>query len=529
MFWADKIVEKIKIEHKDKIQAKEPLVIRDEKTSSGRVHVGSMRGVAVHGVVSEILYEEEIANTFLYEINDFDPMDGMPSYLDEKEFGKYMGQPLCTVPSPDGKAKNFAEYYADEYKKVIEETGFTPEFYYSSDLYISGKMNEVIQQALENADTIRKIYKKVSGSDKPDDWLPISVVCEECGKIGTTKATSFDGEKVSYICEKDMVSWAKGCGQSGSISPYNGNAKLPWKVEWAAKFKVVKVDIEGGGKDHSTKGGARDVANHIAREVFDYQPPFDIPYEFFLVGGKKMSSSKGSGSSAYEIGQLLPPTIFRLALLGKNPKQTIDFIPDGDTIPTLFDRYDTIAQKYFENVDDDDARLFSLTHLPHERASLVERFLPRFSLISFIAQMPHMDAYEEVIKMKGDVLTDEDTTELRLRLDYAQRWLDTYAPENFKYELQTDTVPERALTFSDTQKSALRNVLEYTQSQKTLDGQELHSKLHEIRAEAEIEPKDFFTALYITFLDKESGPKAGWFLSVLDKAFLERRLDDVSQ
>jgi len=528
MFWADKIVTRIKKDLKDQIASGEPLIIRDEKTASGRIHVGSMRGVALHGIISEILTEENIANKFLYEINDFDPMDGLPVYLDQEKYKQYMGQPLYTIPSSDDKAKNYAEYFAQEFIDVIAETGFTPEYYRASELYTSGKMNDVIRIALEKADVIRAIYKKVSRSIKSDDWLPLNVVCEKCGKIGTTKATAFDGKKVTYMCEPKMVEWAEGCGHKGAISPFDGNAKLPWKVEWAAKFKVLGVSIEGAGKDHSTKGGARDVANHIAREVFEYQPPLDIPYEFFLVGGKKMSSSKGKGSSAREIADLLPPHIFRLALLGKDPKQAIDFIPDGDTVPMLYDRHDTLAEKYFGDVKDNDARLFVLAHLPEERKKLTKHFLPRFSQIAFLVQMPHIDLTEEAARIKGDTLNAEDTKELKSRSDYAQRWLSAYAPEDYKYELQIDTVPEATKTFTQKQKDVLKQVLNYVQSQKVLDGQELHTKLHEIRKASGIEPKDFFSALYISFLGKESGPKAGWFLSVLGKEFLEKRLAEVS-
>jgi len=527
MFWADKIVEKIKIDLKEAIDSGQSLVIRDEKTPSGRVHVGSMRGVAIHGIISEILREAGFKNSFLYEINDLDPMDGLPAYLDEGKYAEHMGKPLKNVPSPDGKAKNYAEYYAQEFIKVIEETGFEPEFYPVSKLYDSGAMNDVIKIALEKADVIKSIYKKVSGSEKSEDWLPLNVICENCGKIGTTKVTKFDGEMVTYSCEKNLVEWATGCGHSGSVSPYDGNATLPFKVEWPAKFKVVGVNIEGAGKDHSTKGGARDVANHIAREVFDYAPPFDIPYEFFLVGGKKMSSSKGEGSSAKEISGILPPHIFRLALLAKNPKQTIDFIPDGDTIPVLFDRYDTIAEKYYSEIGDDDARMFELSHPPKFRKTLTDVFRPRFSLISFIIQMPHMDIEEEVTRLKGEPLTEEDKKEFRLRADYAQRWLQAYAPENYKYELQVDTVPESAKNFSNEQKVLLKQVLEYVRSQEVLDGQELHTNIHNIRKASNVEPKEFFSALYLSFLGKESGPKAGWFLSVLDKEFLEKRLEEV--
>ena len=195
MFWGDRLAEEIKNKYADKIKSGEPLIIRDEKTMSGRVHVGSLRGVAIHGIISEILTEQKIKNKYLFEINDFDPMDGLPEDLKEK-FQPYLGMPLCNIPSPDGIAKNFAEYFAAEFTQVVKETGFTPEHYRASDLYKEGKYNETIQLALENADKIRDIYKKVSNSEKGEEWLPIQMICEKCGKISTTKAISFNGEKV---------------------------------------------------------------------------------------------------------------------------------------------------------------------------------------------------------------------------------------------------------------------------------------------------------------------------------------------
>ena len=525
MLWVDKIAQKIETTFKD--QGK-PLIVRDEKTASGRVHVGSMRGVAVHGVVSEALSERGVENTFLYEINDFDPMDGLPSYLDASEYEKYMGQPLYTIPSPDGKAENFAEYYGGEFRDVIAEAGFYPEFYRLHTLYKDGKFNDYIKKALENSDKIREIYKKVSGSVKSEDWYPLQVVCENCGKIGTTKVTSFDGEKVSYSCKEDLVTWAKGCGSEGGMSPFDGNAKLPWKVEWAAKWAVVGVNIEGAGKDHSTKGGSRDIASNIARDVFGIIPPFDIPYEFFLIGGKKMSSSKGNASNARDIANLLPPHMFRLALLYKDPKQQIDFDPSGDTIPLLYDLYDKIALKKWSGEDDDGAKLFEYAHMPNNRGVLEERFLPRFSIIAYLAQMPHIDLVAEATKMKGSELTEMDKSELSERAEYALHWLKEYAPENYKFELQEE-VPEVATNFSDAQKEALKKVLEFIEGNEGIDGGDLHTKLHDIRKETEIEPKDYFSAIYLSILGKESGPKAGWFLSVLDRDFLLKRLSEVTK
>jgi lysyl-tRNA synthetase class 1 len=203
--------------------------------------------------------------------------------------------------------------------------------------------------------------KEVSGSQKDDTWLPVSIVCENCGKIMTTRAYDFDGTTVAYACDKNPDD-IKGCGHTGRISPFGGNAKLFWKVDWASKWIAMEVDVEGGGKDHSTKGGARDVANHIAKEVFKLDSPFDIPYEFLLVGGKKMSTSKGRGISARQMADLLPTHILRLALLGKDYNQQINFDPEGDTIPVLYDQYDKLAESYWAGTKDDYANLFEYLH-----------------------------------------------------------------------------------------------------------------------------------------------------------------------
>jgi len=138
-----------------------------------------------------------------------------------------------------------------------------------------------------------------------------------------------------------------------------------------------------------------------------------------------------------------------------------------------------------------------------------------------------MDNFEAVEKLKEAPLTNEDKKEVDYRAGYAKRWLEKFAPEDYKYELQESEVPEAAKTFSVRQKEGLVKILEYIKSQKQLDGQNLHTKVHDIKKEMKIEPKELFSAIYISFLGKDRGPKVGWFLSVLDRNFLEKRLEDV--
>lgn len=510
MFWLDRVYGELEAQLKEKIASGKTLVIRDEKTASGRVHIGSMRALILHAAIAERLDEAGVPNVFKFEINDMDAMDGLPTYLDEAEYKQHMGKPLYKIPSPDGKAKNFAEYFADEYKEAIAAAGFTPEFYNASELYLSGRMNDVIREALDGAQEVRTIYEEAYGQKRAADWYPLLAVCENCGKLGTTKVTAWDGEKVTYTCHPKAVEWAEGCGHTGQVSPFDGNAKFPWKIDWPAKWKVVGVDVEGGGKDHYSKGGARDIARQVSERVFEYPEPFGVPNEFFLIGGKKMSSSKGSGASAKDIVELVPNKIFRLALFSKDINQQINFDPEGDTIPVLYDLYDKLAGEYWAGTRDDFSRLFEYAH--PGRAVPAQSALPRFSQVAFVVQMPHMDMYKE--------FPEADKAELDERAKYAKHWLESYAPEKFVYKLQ-DELPEAAKNLPESSKTALKALHDLISASDTmLSGEDIHTELHKSKE---------FKAVYLAFLGKDSGPKAGWFLSSLPREFVLKRLAEASQ
>lgn len=526
MFWADAFAESISQRFQNKISSGKRLIVRDEKTFSGRVHVGSLRGVAIHAIMTDVLNSRGIPSKFLFEVNDFDPMDDCPPVL-EKTHKHFLGRSLVHVPSPEKQSKNFAEYYADEFLGVMKTLGFSGEYYRLEQAYREGKFNETIRTAIEKSDTIRRIYKDISGSEKPSEWLPLSIICPQCGNILTTKAVDFDGQTVAFECG-DFSKLAEGCGNSGRISPFDGNAKLVWKVDWAAKWKVFDVDIEGAGKDHSTKGGSRDVSSVIAREVFDHSPPFDIPYEFFVIGGKKMSSSKGRGASAKEISDLLPPKITRLLFLRKDPKRPIDFDPEGDTIPNLYDEYDRLASIYFEGDErkQDFARIFELAHFPEVRSQLIPQFLPRFREVAFLIQLPHIDFLAKIAEIKGSALTQAEIAEAELRAKYARLWLDDYAAEEYLFRI-SDEVPEVARTIDNQGKDVLRGIDSFFQDHPNADGEALHSYLHDLKRDQDVDPKAIFLPIYRAFLGRDSGPKAGWLLSVLGKEFVCKRVTEI--
>ena len=92
----------------------------------------------------------------------------------------------------------------------------------------------------------------------------------------------------------DHVPGIQGCGHRGKVSPFDGRGKLPWKLEWCAKWRVFPVTIEGAGQDHSTKGGSRDVASAFK----NIQVLKGIPVDQFMDAMGMFSSSLGYDCSS---------------------------------------------------------------------------------------------------------------------------------------------------------------------------------------------------------------------------------------
>lgn len=513
MFWANEIAEQVTAR-----QTKATYRVHDYKTPSGRIHVGALRGVVIHNIVARAITAAGAEVTYTYGFDDYDPMDGFPVYLSES-FRQYMGQPLSNIPSPEPGFDNFGQYFAEEYRQVFTSLGITPEIIWSSQLYQSGQFNEPIRISLDQADLIRQIYKEVTGADRPSDWYALSVICPNCGKIGTTRVFAWDGERVSFRCEPKMVSWAVGCGHEGQISPFDGNAKLPWKVEWAAKWFLYENDFETAGKDHMTKGGSHDVASAILKQVYGKEPPIgrEYPYEWLLVGGKKMSSSKGVGASAAEVAAMLPGHLLHFFIARTRPSRHLDFEPGGLTMPNLYDEYDRALAAYRTDPESDLGKVITYTK-PADQ--ITPTYTMRFSKVAFLSQMPNIDIWQVVREEKGSELTPEDRAELEDRLAYAKEWLAKYAPSEFRFSL-SETLPP--ISLSNEQKAYLKAIEQYL-AENDPTGETLHEKLHELKTQYQLKPKEAFEAIYQIFLAKDSGPQAGWFLAALDREFVIQRL-----
>jgi lysyl-tRNA synthetase, class I len=529
MDWADELAQRV--------ADRGPQVVNDSKTPSGTVHVGSLRGPVILDTIVRALRANGIETTFLYGVDDLDPMDAQ-ALLTPDAVEREMGRPLAHVPDPAGDCHaSYARHFAGIFIDTFAGLGIHPDrYYWMSDIYPTGQMDPYIRTALDRAALVRDIYRRVANVQHPETWHPVSVICPACGKVGTTIVTEWDGDRVRYECRPDLVAWARGCGASGWVSPFGGNAKLPWNLEWAAQWSLFGVTIEPNGKDLATAGGSRDRSEAIAREVFEREPPLNLAYEFLNIGGKKMSTSKGRGAAAHAIAEVVPPEQLRFLFLRPRPNQAIDFDPEGtDQIPRLFDEFDrfaaaTAGRPVRGELPPGHRATFrySLLDPAADVDAEAAAFRPAFSHLALLEQVPGVDIAKRMAAEKGSPLDDHETAILEARRRAARGWLETYAPEAARLEVREDAVPAAAAELSVTQRTFLADLADAAEATPPAAGDGWQSSIFETAKAHDLLGREAFEAIYRAFLDRPNGPRAGWLLASLDPAFVIRRLRDAA-
>jgi lysyl-tRNA synthetase class 1 len=508
-------------------------VIRDSKTPSGEIPISSLRGPIITDALYRTFKRHGLKVRYVFTIDDYDPMDSQ-SMRQKAGMAEHMGKPFVAIPSPDPAFSDFAQLHATKFLATFADLGIRPEeIHWLRDLYRSGALDKQIDLVLRNAATIRDIYAKVSNVIKDERWLPIGVICENCGRLGTTFAHDYDGSTVAYECRRDLVEWAEGCGHTGRRSPFKGGSKLYWNLQWCAMWDHFGVTYEEGGKDLLTAGGSRDRANEVYRQVWKKEPPIGLAHEFLNVGGRKMSTSrpdewKDLGATAHEFVKIYPPELIRFLMLRTPPHRHIDFDPTGNNLPKLWDEYDRCGDAYLTAPESDFAKTWSLSQVDEDHAA--PGFRVRFSIVADWLQIPSVEPYREAEERKGAPLTELERAELGRRIALARIWLERWAPADAKFSVLSDVPPDLAL--SPAQKAYLAEVRKLV---GTVTGPEaMQEELYEAAKRVGLTKdgkvsREAFSAIYLAFLGKPNGPKAAWLLTTLPADVVRRRLDEAAR
>jgi lysyl-tRNA synthetase class 1 len=113
---------------------------------------------------------------------------------------------------------------------------------------------------------------------------------------------------------------------------------------------------------------------------------------------------------------------------------------------------------------------------------------------------------------------------LRGRIKYTKVWLENYAPDEYKFEM-TEKIPEGAKELSSEQKEYLGGVAKLFE--KSVDTDSLQVALYDLSKQLKINPKDAFAAIYLAFIGKTHGPRAGTLLTNFGKEKVIARITSI--
>jgi lysyl-tRNA synthetase class 1 len=265
--------------------------------------------------------------------------------------------------------------------------------------------------------------------------------------------------------------------------------------------------------------------------VFEHEPPRNIAYEFLNVGGRKMSTSRGQGAAAHTIAEVLPPEQLRFLFLRPRPNQVIDFDPEGDTIPRLFDEFDRIAaatagREVKGELPADHERLFAYSLLgpSPDVAASAAAFRPAFAHLALLLQIPGVDIADRMEAEKGSPLTALESGILAERTAAARAWLESYAPERARLVISHDAVPEEVSALDEAQREYLTALAAAAATERPGSGDAWQGLIFRVATDAGLPPGRAFAALYAAFLGRSNGPRAGWLLASLEPGFVVSRL-----
>lgn len=506
MQWLNTIVDELIARYPDG-----DIVVSSGVSPSGTYHLGTLREVLTAEVIAGEVRRRGRTARHLHVVDDLDVFRKVPANVDAS-WEQYLGRPLCDVPAPDGSERSYADYFLSDLIEAIDKMHLNIEVVRSHERYRTGFFVPAIEQALERVDDIKRVLREVSGRELDEQWTPIQVL--EDGRIKNRLYRGID-------TSAKTVSYESSDGTEASTSYADGHVKLSWRVDWPARWALMGVQAEPFGRDHATKGGSYDTGARIVREVFGAEPPLPVPYHFINRVGetKKMSKSAGNVITTKELLTILPPEIVWFFLLRSSPDKQL-FFGEGETLLRLFDDFAALLAKPDKSADDQQLIDLCLHGVDAPTVSNV----PFSHLVNtYQASLKDPELTLRTIERSEHADTagaQADT--IRRELAFIDTWLQRWAPEEMKFELaesfKRDDFSEREVTLFTLLAQKIAD------APTDADGQFYHLALYSLKDELDMQPKEIFSALYRLLIGKTSGPRAGWFLSILPRDWLLARL-----
>lgn len=506
MQWLNKIADELEARYPDG-----EIIVSSGVSPSGTYHLGTLREVLTAEAVAWELKRRGRPARHLHIVDDLDVFRKVPVNV-PREFEQYLGKPLCDVPAPDGSSRSYADYYVQDLFTAAEAMHMEVEIIRAHEKYRQGFFTEAIEISLSQKETIRQILEDISGHKLDEHWSPVQVV--EDGYLKNRAVISFDAKSKSLTFQDKNE-------QERHISYADGQVKLNWRIDWPARWWLLGVQAEPFGRDHATKGGSYDTGAVIVKQVFGAEPPLPLPYNFINRTGdtKKMSKSAGDVITAAELLEVLPAEVVRFFVLRYSPDKQL-FFDEQDTLIRLVDEFSELLVRADKTAAEQQLVELCLHGIDKPTVSRVP-----FSLLVASYQGALRDSQRTlalISRTEYAAAVQEESETILQELQFIAAWLEKSAPEDVKFALQETVNPEN---FSDAQKQFLAVLADKISAAPVdADGMWFHQAIYNQKEASSLVPRELFTTLYQAIIGKDSGPRAGWFLSILPRDWLIKRL-----
>jgi lysyl-tRNA synthetase class 1 len=385
----------------------------------------------------------------------------------------------------------------------LDSYQFDYTFQSSQEAYTNGHFNEGLTIILNNVEAVKAIILPTLREEKRQDWSPFFPICQQCGRINSTRVTGYHPQDnaVDYVCDQtdDLLHC---CGHKGTTSVLDGNVKVGWKIDWALRWFSYDVKYEMYGKDliESAK-----LSGKVTR-LMGKQPPTGLFTELFLdEEGRKISKSVGKGLTI-DSWTTYAPLESLLYYIFQNPKQAKrlywGIVPKSvDDYLNGLNTYESLSPQ--KKPDSTIWHLFDKgTDIPDFQSSI------NFSLINNLISavgaddidliMAYLKKYDHSIEKHHHVIED--------LVDKAMNYYRDFVFPNKQY--RTPTAEERELL------KCLRDELA---DYKGDDEKEIQTLPFTVARKFDLPPKSFFKMFYEVIFGQERGPRFGTFVKLVGK------------
>ena len=516
--WLDKVAHET-IE-REKTLGRDLALVRVESGlgASGLPHIGSVGdAIRSYGVKLALETIGRTSELIAYS-DDFDGLRkvpaGFPAWLKD-----YISHPVSRIPDPFGCHKSYAEHVGSLLRDSLDRLDIRYRFQSGSEAYASGLLSGQIRKILLHSKSVGKKINELVGQSKYEESLPYTPVCSNCGRIYVTQAKSFDphSDTVHYICEGTKLGekFVKGCGNEGDAKITEGNGKLMWKVEFAARWAAFDIRFEAYGKELTDSVKIND---WVAEHILGYPPPFHARYELFQdKSGRKISKSVGNLVTPAEWLEFASPASLRLLMY----KRIIGARSVSlDDIPVYMDDLDDLEEYYFSSRRDPnkmkDARqrgLYEYTMLlnpPRTKPAQAP-----YRLLAQLSAVAPAGAVEDFVlkRLASYGMATGNGEGLSARIAWAAKW---GAREG-----------RQQLPAPDLGPAAKKAVAEFaTAVLSASDADAIQNAAFEAAKKNGLRPGEFFPSVYAILLGSDRGPRLGPYIidagrEVVSKSLLE--------